>query len=1279
MYRPLVSAVLTAVLLSGSAIAWAGNNAGGTARLSWNPTVLVRSMDRAPGAAFPLYVQLDGASDVRSLSLWLQWTPEDSVTGCYRVVSGLASATCGTGVEAPPNGAFDGDSAYAWTISFPPGSDRRCVTYQVTGGMCQDSVPATFHLIAARSIDSNGEIDELVIGAPITLAGGVEGTLPLSVTSLGSRQLLPGRTNLLPIKGTGFNSWTSVELRSGGQTLFPTSLDLCSPELLIAQFQVPNVEGTTWTLFADDPFSAEAPAPVMVSVADTTMLTGSGVNGFDWPIDKIGPVGVFRKEPGTSVWTSPPLDTITNAQESASQVANRQQPLLSRRPVPHRVQGPCDGPTGCLSEEVVFSDGFEFGSFDPVWEHAYIQGQSHYDWGVWNRLYDCSFQSLSGGGDHAAHCSAANDTGTAICHYDDRTYNYLRIRSADRIDLGNYQSYTASFWTLYSTNPTPADGDFFYWSYAVNSGSFNFVTRFSGNSFGWQQKKITIANQFSDSNYFRINFGFTTSEETGASGFGVYVDNVVVAGTPRDLNLAYVQPSGWSGPITASWRRGTVVTDTLFTGQATYVDWAVINAGLGNITCPFRVRLLFDNATVKDTCFSTGLSQDQIAILFDTPVTVPTGQAGSHTLRLEIDYDHRIDEQFEGDNAYELTRTWYNPPDLIVTGITSTPNPADVNTYTSIAVTIRNQGTFAAAGPFHVGVYFTGPAVASGQFAVARTTALADTVFVSSTLLPGTSRTFTLMRSSSTIGSWNCFAIVDPGNVVPEGTSEGNNQSSTLSISWVQPRVFVMGTIKTLDSTATPGVYDLVPLAGVKVVLFDADGADTTGADQLGVGWTDQSGRFGPIAAENFDPDDSNHQLDVFVRVVLESGGGCAGATSFVVRDRELRTWTLPPTTITYNVPNSYQLDLGDILPDTTDYDFRAAAHIYVAIRSAQDWVSQRGNCMTRVDVYWEPENDAETHYDASLASIFINDEREPARLTPDAYDDGIVIHEYGHHVQKVFGFWSPIGQDEDPDHTWYQQSATEERAFVEGWAGYFAATVLGTTGYPDVGLNAAGTAGSYQEVEFEGGGVRFDPQGTWEKHGTRGKFWSMACAAALWDFQDSQNDQDSTACGDQFNGGIQAMWQTVRDGLTYGPGLCWFYLDFKQVVNPPPGSPTVEAQLDEILCAHGAFPCYGPNTSVMMSNTVASEPIVVWPSPATGSVSISFGSNRIPEPVTIRVFDVAGHRVRVVWDGLVPAESRSITWDGRDSRGAFVPAGAYFIQVRRGARTDVRRLAIIR
>ncbi|MCK5618226.1 MAG: hypothetical protein KAJ17_02440, partial [Candidatus Krumholzibacteria bacterium] len=86
------------------------------------------------------------------------------------------------------------------------------------------------------------------------------------------------------------------------------------------------------------------------------------------------------------------------------------------------------------------------------------------------------------------------------------------------------------------------------------------------------------------------------------------------------------------------------------------------------------------------------------------------------------------------------------------------------------------------------------------------------------------------------------------------------------------------------------------------------------------------------------------------------------------------------------------------------------------------------------------------------------------------------------------------------------------------------------------------------------------------------------------------------------------------------------------------------------------------------------------------GAVGISLlepssGINKAPSEgelelvtVTVYVYDVAGRRVKLLYNEAVIDRVVNVTWDGTDSKGAAVPSGMYFIKARAGEATDARK-----
>jgi hypothetical protein len=85
-----------------------------------------------------------------------------------------------------------------------------------------------------------------------------------------------------------------------------------------------------------------------------------------------------------------------------------------------------------------------------------------------------------------------------------------------------------------------------------------------------------------------------------------------------------------------------------------------------------------------------------------------------------------------------------------------------------------------------------------------------------------------------------------------------------------------------------------------------------------------------------------------------------------------------------------------------------------------------------------------------------------------------------------------------------------------------------------------------------------------------------------------------------------------------------------------------------------------------------------IQPNPTTGSVAIRFLLPR-PGKFSVEVYDFAGRLVKQVKAGeQMPGEHR-VTWGGRDSHGAEVPSGVYFVKLQARDETRTGRLVLVR
>ncbi len=88
-----------------------------------------------------------------------------------------------------------------------------------------------------------------------------------------------------------------------------------------------------------------------------------------------------------------------------------------------------------------------------------------------------------------------------------------------------------------------------------------------------------------------------------------------------------------------------------------------------------------------------------------------------------------------------------------------------------------------------------------------------------------------------------------------------------------------------------------------------------------------------------------------------------------------------------------------------------------------------------------------------------------------------------------------------------------------------------------------------------------------------------------------------------------------------------------------------------------------------------------LWVSPSPwqhGALAVAF---RLPAAGRgrLRVFDVAGRRVRTLMDGPCPAGQQTVGWDGLDGRGRPAPAGVYWLALEAQGERQVRRVVRLR
>jgi hypothetical protein len=250
------------------------------------------------------------------------------------------------------------------------------------------------------------------------------------------------------------------------------------------------------------------------------------------------------------------------------------------------------------------------------------------------------------------------------------------------LGLPNLTPYTPSGWdypivpssgqgthsvnTLYAGQPTYIDWAVINNGSATASGRFYSYLYLDGNRIGsWYTDNLPAGYYayVSDWSYTVSTPGWHTlkivADATGAiaesnENDNTWERNFYWQGTAQP-NLTPYTPSGWDYPIVPSSVRGTTRVNTLYTGQPTYIDWAVINNGSATASGRFYSYLYLDGNRIG-SWYTDNLAAGYYAYVSDWSCTVNT--PGWHTLKIVADATGAIAESNENDNTWERNFYW---------------------------------------------------------------------------------------------------------------------------------------------------------------------------------------------------------------------------------------------------------------------------------------------------------------------------------------------------------------------------------------------------------------------------------------------------------------------------------------------------------------------------------------------------------------------------------------------------------------------------------------------
>lgn len=106
----------------------------------------------------------------------------------------------------------------------------------------------------------------------------------------------------------------------------------------------------------------------------------------------------------------------------------------------------------------------------------------------------------------------------------------------------------------------------------------------------------------------------------------------------------------------------------------------------------------------------------------------------------------------------------------------------------------------------------------------------------------------------------------------------------------------------------------------------------------------------------------------------------------------------------------------------------------------------------------------------------------------------------------------------------------------------------------------------------------------------------------------------------------------------------------------------------------------YEPETSVSTQETAKPSAFVLYqnyPNPFNSSTTFAFALSRT-ERIVLSLFNVQGRRVARLVDGLFPAGTHAVHWDGCDDNGQRLSSGVYFIELRSGSFMQCKKCLLV-
>lgn len=323
--------------------------------------------------------------------------------------------------------------------------------------------------------------------------------------------------------------------------------------------------------------------------------------------------------------------------------------------------------------------------------------------------------------------------------------------------------------------------------------------------------------------------------------------------------------------------------------------------------------------------------------------------------------------------------------------------------------------------------------------------------------------------------------VVDPASVEPAAISETDD-----------PCFNIVGKVTRWENRPTSGGNVLqpsrVPVANAVIEMREED---TFFDDSYGTKLTGADGGYSFSFCDDDGVFDDELELYVRLRAELKDGG-------FTVVEVEDSSWIDEVYEFDSNIRESeggnFTIDFALSLERSVVFNIADAVWKAWAFWNASGGaVDDDAYFSESAEVHWEVDyGDDVSHYDPFWGEITIADESSD----PDGWDDSVIMHEWGHMADDLYGCDDNGGGPHNVD-----QFVDPELAWGEGYPDYYQSAVRQANGYAEShfyfdvnGMNQAG------QVNLE----TFDSTRTDDKLSNNHE---MAIAAMLWDLNDTAQD----------------------------------------------------------------------------------------------------------------------------------------------------------------------------